>query len=186
LKVFICVTGMPGAGKSEVAKRLAEALNAKLLNMGDVVREEAVKRGLSIDRSSLMNLAKSLREELGPSVVAEVLMSKINEDGVYVIDGVRSLHEVRKFNAGGKVLLVAVHASPKTRYCRLSSRGREDDPKNWDEFVERDLKELKLGVGEVIALADVMLVNEGEDLEGLVNRALEVIHKVLANVPVEG
>ncbi len=186
MKVFICVTGMPGAGKSEIAKRLAKGLNAQLLNMGDIVREEAIKRGLSIDRSSLMNLAKTLREEVGPSVVAEILIKRIDKDGIYVIDGVRSLHEVRSFSNEGRVLLVAVHASPKVRYARLSSRGREDDPKSWNEFIERDFKELKLGVGEVIALADIMLVNEGEDIENLVNKALETIHKVLTDVSTEG
>lgn len=42
--MLICVTGMPGAGKSEVAMRIAKRLNAKLLNMGDFVRSEALRR----------------------------------------------------------------------------------------------------------------------------------------------
>jgi dephospho-CoA kinase len=55
---------------------------------------------------------------------------------------------------------VAVHASPRTRCERLISRGRSDDPKNWEEFVERDSRELSVGIGNVIALAEEMLVNE--------------------------
>jgi dephospho-CoA kinase len=43
----------------------------------------------------------------------------------------------------------------------LRTRGRSDDPSNWEEFEERDLRELKVGLGEVIALADEMIVNEG-------------------------
>jgi len=59
------------------------------------------------------------------------------------------------------VSVVAVHASPRTRYERLISRGRSDDPKNWEDFAERDLRELSVGIGNVIALAEEMLVNEG-------------------------
>ncbi|RLE50386.1 MAG: dephospho-CoA kinase, partial [Candidatus Methanomethylicota archaeon] len=33
-------------------------------------------------------------------------------------------------------------------------------PKNWMEFHERDFRELKVGIGNVIALADYMIVNE--------------------------
>jgi len=60
-----------------------------------------------------------------------------------------------------EVVTVALHASPKTRFQRLLSRNRSDDPKNWETFYERDIRELDVGLGHVIALADIVLVNEG-------------------------
>ena len=56
---------------------------------------------------------------------------------------------------------MTIHASPKTRFQRLLSRNRSDDPKTWDTFSERDARELDVGLGHVIALADVVLLNEG-------------------------
>jgi len=180
--VLICVTGMPGAGKSEVAMRIAKRLNAKLLNMGDFVRSEALRRGIPIDRENLMRLANELREEMGPDAVAKLVLASIVEGSLYVIDGVRNLEEVDTFRSKTSVILIAVHASPKERFKRLLSRGREDDPKNYQEFLERDLKELKLGLGNVIAMADLIVVNQGRDIESVVEEALRMIEEVLKDV----
>jgi dephospho-CoA kinase len=81
------------------------------------------------------------------------------------IDGVRSMAEVGVFRAalGGDFVLVAVHASPRVRHARLLARGREDEAASEAAARERDRRELAWGVGEVVALADVLLLNEGRD-----------------------
>jgi dephospho-CoA kinase len=43
----------------------------------------------------------------------------------------------------------------------LVSRGRSDAPRDRQEFDERDRRELGWGLGETIALADALIVNEG-------------------------
>jgi dephospho-CoA kinase len=68
--------------------------------------------------------------------------------------------EVEALRGSHVVVVVAVHASPKTRYERLAARGRSDDPKSWEEFADRDARELGVGIGDVIALAQEMLINE--------------------------
>jgi len=76
---------------------------------------------------------------------------------------VRSLDEIRTFKDAfpeEKIIIIAVHSSPRKRFERLSKRGRSDDPKTWSEFEARDWKELKFGIGSVIALADYLIVNE--------------------------
>jgi len=79
-------------------------------------------------------------------------------------------------------VLVAVHASPRERFRRLKSRGRPDDPTTWEEFVERDMRELELGIGNVIALADVMIVNEYYPLNVISQEALKRVREVLSKV----
>jgi dephospho-CoA kinase len=79
-----------------------------------------------------------------------------------VVDGIRSLSEVHEFKAAFKnFVLIAIHASPKTRFARLRDRGRPDDPRVWTTFLERDARELTVGLGNVIVLADHFLVNHG-------------------------
>ncbi|MEM0015009.1 MAG: AAA family ATPase [Zestosphaera sp.] len=178
--MIICITGMPGAGKSEVARRLATRLNAELLNMGDFVRREALRRGLGLSMEGLLRLANELRREMGPDAVAKLVLTQVAGDGLYVVDGVRNVEEVEAFRSRTETILVAVHASPKERFRRLSSRGRSDDPRTYEEFRERDFRELELGVGNVIAMADVMVVNQGRDVDSVVDDALKSIREVLS------
>lgn len=184
-RLLICVTGMPGSGKSVVSKTLGK-LAKRVVSMGDAVREEARIRGLPTDLKTMMELAQRLREEYGPAAVARLVLRMIEDEGIYVIDGVRSLHEIDVFKDFGEVLIVAVHASPRTRFLRLSSRGRKDDPRSWEEFVARDMKELRFGIGDVIALADIMVVNEDKSPEEVAKEALEAVKRVLSHVRGEG
>ncbi len=162
-RLLILVTGMPGSGKSLVSS-VASTLGIPVYVMGDVVREEARRRGLEPTPANLNMVARMLREEYGPTVVAERTAEKIVRDGcrVCLVDGVRSLAEVEVFQRLGDTVVVAVHASPRTRFERLRRRGRPGDPKTWEEFRQRDLTELGFSLGSVIALADYMIVNEAD------------------------
>ena len=162
-KILIGTTGMPGAGKDTVRK-VIQKLGFQVIVMGDEVRSEAKRRGLDITPENLGRIMLEMRRVEGPAVIAKRCIQKIKsmDSRFILIDGIRSLHEVEEFRRifpDFKVL--AVHASPKTRFKRLLRRGREDDPKSWMDFVKRDMRELSVGLGDVIATADYMLVNEG-------------------------
>jgi len=59
----------------------------------------------------------------------------------------------------------------------LFRRKRSDDPKGWKVFIERDLRELSVGQGNVIAMADYMIVNEGalEEFKAKIREVLEAV-----------
>ncbi len=160
---LVLVTGMPGSGKTVVSS-LAREMGLPVYVMGDVVREEARRRGLEPTPANLNMVARLLREEHGEDVIARRVLEKLLRDdpGFAVVDGVRSLREVEVLRGYGETVIVAVHASPRTRFERLRRRGRPGDPRSWEEFRQRDLTELGFSLGSVIALADYMLVNEGD------------------------
>ena len=91
-----------------------------------------------------------------------------------IVEGVRSPDELVELRSKYEVATVAIHSSPKTRFQRLLSRNRTDDPHNLATFKERDTRELSVGLGDVIALADVVLVNEGtiEELQAAIREVL--------------
>lgn len=183
MRLAVLVTGMPGSGKS-VLSDIAEKLGIPVYNMGDFIRREAMRRGVPLTDEELGRLAMELRRQRGKGAVALLTVEELERDGVEVclIDGVRSLDEVHVFKKHFRhVVIVAVHSSPSTRYKRLRGRGRRDDPKSWDEFVRRDLRELNLGIGNVIALADIMLVNEGT-LEEFRDAGEKTLRGILAEV----
>lgn len=170
----VCVTGMPGSGK-EGFLDVAQEMGLPVVRMGDVVREEAARRGLDGTDVSVGTMADAERRKHGPAVWARRTLERIDADAV-VIDGLRSRAELKAFRDGfDEVVVVAVHASPRTRHTRMTLRGREDDDLDTAGFQVRDQRELAWGLGEVIALADRMIVNEGsyEAFQGEARRVLE-------------
>jgi dephospho-CoA kinase len=158
----IGVAGMPGTGKSLVT-RAAEQIGCSVVIMGDVVREEVTKRGLSLTPENVGTVMLKLRDEEGPAVVARRCIPKIEnaKDEVVVVDGLRSLHEVEEYKRHfTNFVTIAVHSSPETRFQRLFRRKRSDDPQGWESFRRRDMRELSVGLGNVIATADYMIINE--------------------------
>jgi len=166
-KILIGTAGMPGAGKDTV-KRVVQKLGLPVVVMGDEVRAEAKRKGLTITPENLGEIMLQLRKKEGPAAVAKRCIPKIKamESSVVFIDGIRSLHEIEEFKKEfPDFRILAVHASPKTRFKRLLKRGRRDDPQSWEGFMERDRRELKVGLGAVIATADYMVINEGTKRE---------------------
>jgi dephospho-CoA kinase len=151
---------MPGSGKSIVAERAA-SIGYRVIGMGDIIREEAKSRGIEESPRSLGALMLRLRREEGKDVVAKRCLSRAQGGGPSIIEGVRSLDELNFFRQNASIYLVAVHASPATRFQRLLKRGRADDPRDYETFQKRDKRELDVGIGSVIALADSILINEG-------------------------
>jgi dephospho-CoA kinase len=179
-KMIVGTAGMPGAGKA-VVSRVAGEKGWSLVVMGDVIREETRNRGLEPTPENIGKIMLKLREEEGAAVVAKKCLPKIAEakSDMVLVDGIRSLAEMYEFEKNfPQFILIAVHSSPETRFERLFRRKRSDDSAGWGGFVDRDLRELSVGQGSVIALADCMIVNEGT-LEECKARIREVLDAVI-------
>jgi dephospho-CoA kinase len=178
-KLIVGLAGMPGAGKSLVVS-VAREMGYGVVVMGDVVREEAANRGLELNPENLGRIMLELRQKEGKSVIAKRCIPKIENTKVskVIVDGIRSLSEVEEFKKHfPKFSLVAIHSSPETRFKRLYHRQRSDDPKNWEIFRERDMRELNVGLGEAIAMAEHLIVNE-ENLNVVKGKVRAVLRKV--------
>jgi dephospho-CoA kinase len=175
-KLIVCLTGMPGAGKSTIA----EGLNVKgytVINMGNTIREEAKNRNLEPTRDNLGNLMLELREKNGPGAVAELVKLQIDSStaDVILIDGVRSNDEIKVLRKFGDVKLLAIHASTDARFNFLQKRGRLDDPQTKEHFEERDNRELDVGINNSIALSDYIISNIGLTKGELIKTASKII-----------
>jgi len=178
-RIVLGVAGMPGAGKGTIRETFQKMGYAAVV-MGDEIREEAKRRKLKPTPENLGMIMLKLREEEGPAAVAKRCIPKMEKakENV-VVEGIRSLHEVDEFKKHfPNFTLIAIHASPETRFRRLFQRKRSDDPKGWETFMERDLRELSVGIGAAIATADKMIVNEGSKAR-LKRKTREVLKEVL-------
>ena len=161
-KMVIGLAGMPGSGKSLVVETAAE-MGYGMVAMGDVVREETQKRVLELNPQNIGRVMLDLRKKGGASVVADKCIPKIERKRTakVIVDGIRSLSEVDAFKKHfPKFSLIAVHSSSEARFNRLYRRRRSDDPDGWELFHERDMRELRVGLGNAIAMAEYIIVNE--------------------------
>ena len=169
---------MPGSGKSTVVSTL-KTRGFEALNLGDGVRAEAKRRNLEPSGDNLGKLMLELREKNGPGAIAALLTEPIknSQSKVIIVDGVRSTAEIEVLKSVGSVKLLSIEATADTRYKFLSSRGRSDDPATREKFEERDNRELGVGIGESIAIADETISNSNITLDELTELAYKVIEK---------
>ena len=167
---------MPGAGKSTIADGL-KPKGYDIINMGNIVREEAKKRNLEATRENLGKLMLELREKNGPGAIAELVKPQIESSisDVILIDGVRSNDEIQVLRKFGTVKLLAIHASTTTRFDFLQKRGRTDDPQTIEHFEERDNRELGVGISNSIALSDYAISNIGLTKDELIESTFKII-----------
>ena len=87
-KLIVCLTGMPGAGKSTIADGL-ESKGFEKITMGDAVRAEAARRKIEPTGANLGKLMLELRKKNGSGAVAELIKDQIGRascrERVYVL-----------------------------------------------------------------------------------------------------
>ncbi len=176
--LIVAITGMPGAGKSTAAQALV-VKGWKRVVMGDVIREETKRRGLEPDSKNTGEVMKQLRDARGDAAVAELCLEAIRTTGSdqVVVDGIRSMSEVETFRKSADVILIGVHASQRRRFALLKERGRRDDPLSYEMFLKREERELGVGIGDAIALADEIVSNERATPEKLASKIVEAVER---------
>ena len=172
------ISGLPGSGKSLVSETANEK-GAIIVSMGDIIREEAKKRG-----ESTKETATNLRKEHGEYIVSELTIKKIKQlqkegnENAIIVEGIRSHHEVEMFKENfDNFIILSIFANPTLRFKRLQNRMREDDSKDYSGFLKRDQMELDFGIGNVIALSDKIIINES-DLESYQEKINEFLDEI--------
>jgi dephospho-CoA kinase len=178
-KLVVGLAGMPGSGKSLVVDTARE-LGYAIVIMGDVIRQETLNRDLELTPQNVGRVMLELRQKGGDCIIAQKCTPIIEEQitSKVLVDGLRSLYEAITFKEHfAKFSLVAVYASPETRFSRLFKRHRSDDSTEWTGFHERDMRELSVGLGNVIAMAEEIIVNENS-FDYVKNEATKVLMRI--------
>ena len=175
----VSIVGMTGAGKSEVA-RVFEENGFIRIRFGDVTDEEIEKRGLESNEKNERYIRELLRREHGMSAYARLNLPRIDsalKHSDVVIDGLYSWEEYTflKSYYGEDLYIVAVLASPRTRYARLAARLNRS--LTAEEATSRDRAEIEnINKGGPIAMADFTIINESslenlkEETKGVISR----------------
>jgi dephospho-CoA kinase len=161
---IIVFTGMPFAGKS-IAVDVAKAKGYPVVRMGDFVWEETRRQGKPLTAETVGEVANDMRKTHGKDVWARRTtdaLKKLRRLPLVVIDGARNPEEIAYFKAAlaADCFIVAIVASEEARHERALERGRMDDSTNHSDIVERDRRETRWGLPQVIAAADYTIRND--------------------------
>lgn len=164
------VTGMPLSGKTTVADIMKEDHGFTVLDMGDIVRIEMDKRGIEAGNEG--GFVNKMRDKHGMDAIASLsapyLREMIEEKEKIVITGMRGWSEKQKFEKkiDEELEIIAVWTSREERKARREERQRDEDIKG-QNFEERDNREIKNGVGKLMALSDHLIKNDNISMDEL-------------------
>jgi dephospho-CoA kinase len=178
---LIGITGTLSAGKGTVADYLV-GKGFVHHSAREFITREIVKRGLPVNRDSMVNVANDLRSTYGPSYVVESMAKEALAAGQdAVLESVRTPGEVEALKQLGGTML-AIDADRRTRFERILKRGiPETDRLTFEEFVAQEDREMtatdpnKQNLRRCIELADIRIENNGtvEDLYAKVEQTLQ-------------
>ena len=174
----VAVCGMPGSGKGEFAKILADQ-GIPVRSMGDMIRAEVKSRGMEGSPDIYGEVAADLRAEFGEDVLAIRLADEVSElletNSIVLIEGMRGTAEYEIFSSrwSPNFSSVAITANQEIRFQRTQSRGRPEDGDR-EQFQIREEREAGWGLYSLIENADFEIKNESslEDLVSLTNNWL--------------
>ncbi|MEM0202851.1 MAG: AAA family ATPase [Archaeoglobaceae archaeon] len=178
--MIIAFVGYPLAGKS-TASEVAKELGIPVVVMGDVVREEAIKRGIEPTAENLGKIAEELRKKEGMDAIAKRCIPKIRSHyPVVLVDGIRGIAEVMALKkAFGNVVLIAIEAPLEVRFERAKMRKRSDDVATIEDLIERDRREESWGLKKAMEIADFTIENTG-DQESFREKVKALLQKLLS------
>lgn len=168
-KLIIGLTGSMGCGKGEIVKIL-EKKGFLHITLSEMVKEEAKRRGVGMEREILMKIGNSMRKKEGAKVLAKKALKKIlsSENERWVVDGIRNPAEIDELRKTKNVHIVGVHTSLNLLVDRIFSRGRTGDTKDRDETIHKIEREWGKGeascgqqVGKCMKKVDVTIENCG-------------------------
>jgi len=178
--ITIGVVGMPASGKTEASRFLAE-LGFEVLSLSLFIREELRSRHLEENHINYEAVARQLRESFGDDIVARRAVERLRDRQVtkLCIDGIRSMSEVVLFREHfPRFVILAIHSSPSARFFRTVHFSKKSISTR-EEFDWRDTQNLKLGIGEVIAMADFMICHDHHSLSRFKRDISRTVDKIL-------
>lgn len=139
--MIIGLTGSYGAGKGCVADYLVDHKGFAHFSARAFIIEEIERRGLPVNRDSMIEVANDLRKNNSPTYIFEQLVKRAKENGGdAVVESVRAVAEAKYIKEQGGFVL-GVDADPQLRYERIVKRGNETDHVTFEEWHAQEVKE---------------------------------------------
>lgn len=168
-KMYVGVVGQIAVGKGKLVEYLIDKMGFASFSLSSILHDELKKKGIKeFTRKDLQDLGDQLRKKQGDAVLAKMAIVKMNKTGKtrFIIEGIRNPGEIEYLKKFPNFILIGVKARRELRFKRLLQRAKPWDPKNWNDFVTVDRRDLGVGqkksgqqVGKCLAYCDYVLNN---------------------------
>ncbi len=177
---IIGISGTNGSGKDSAGHILAQKYNFLFLSVTELLRDEAKRRGLSVERQNLRAISAEWRRELGLGVlmdkaIAEFESREESYSGLATAS-LRNPGEADRIHEF-KGMVIWLDADPRKRYERIQAnkdlRGRaEEDNKTFEQFLAEEQAEMihegdeaTLSMQGVKDKSDMILLNNFDNID---------------------
>lgn len=165
MKMIIGLTGEMGSGKGTAAQYIEEKYKASsyrfskiLIKILDILRLEHIRKYTS-------GISTLLRKEYGDDIFSKVMAEDVREDGnnFIVIDGMRTLSDVKYLRKIPNFKFVFVEAETEKRFERIKKRNEnpDDESKTFKGFLREHNLETEIGIRDLKQHADFAIDNNG-------------------------
>ena len=182
-KLIIGLTGQLAAGKTTVAKYLAEKYQGRIYGFSGPLRDIIDRLTLTQTRENMANLSSILRNQFGQDIILRAIMRDVqNEPSQFILlEGMRRYGDFMAFKEFPNFHLVAVLADFELRHQRLTQRQQNPDDagKTLEQFRIDEQGEAELDIPKAIAEAEFAIDNNG-DLAALYEQAENIYQKLTA------
>lgn len=183
--MIIGITGTLGAGKGTIVDYLVKQ-GFTHYSVREFLIEEIKRRGIAVNRDSMVMVANDLRERYGSGYIVETLYQQaLKKSERAVIESVRTVGEVESLRKRGSFILFGVDADIRLRYQRIIARSSETDNVSYEEFVAHEHREshstdiTKGNLMECMRLSDYLFENSGtfDELYLKIDAVLDLINR---------
>ncbi|AKM82566.1 TPA: hypothetical protein DD449_01500 [Candidatus Berkelbacteria bacterium] len=137
--MILGISGTFGGGKDTIAEYLIEK-DFQHISCSDILREEARRRGLTVERENLRILGNEFLKKIGPGALAKKAVKEKTKKNL-ALSSVRQPGEVDYLHTIEDFKLIFVDAPIELRFERMKKRS-ENDPEKIEEQ-QMSLEDLK-------------------------------------------
>lgn len=177
-KKVVVFVGMPGAGKSTAAQRLADRYKTKKISTGDIIRNTIKQRGLPYNAQNDRKVAEEFAKKPGEIGRRSAKQVKSDKSKITILEGFRSPADLKTFlREVPDATVVSVEVGTQRRHNRMLKRGRAGED-NRAYLRDRDRSEVKRGVRDVMRKANVRIRPRGDSMQSL-DRSIDRVVRII-------
>ncbi len=162
MRQIVLISGRTCTGKSGLGRRLNEEFGYHLVKTSDILKDEATKRGIKVDRLSLQTLGDTLDKETKHRWVLDAVQNAANAlptSTPIVIDNIRTFEQLEPFRMDrvGAVVHAHLYAPKIDLEKRYAKRNTERPSESAASYSEADLLKHDKDIKAFMKDADVRI-----------------------------